>query len=1615
MNPSYDGNGNGNDDKCAFQEHVHIEEDDTSMGIVNDCNDAPSVNGLIQPGEFVHDLKSEATQRNDPDPSVANDAEVLVQSKDALKIESVIDSPRDAVVSTTVVLKDGSPPERDITEVTHESSRRQYEVGGSLLSTEDGISVMEGREAHIGIVDCTVPSYEGYGEPPADIDASKNPKNALGVGGFNRSGDTNADLLVSKSDITTEINLLANESADPIELQGPGCNSSRIPMPEKDHKSGDDQSGIDFYQLSRETSSENPVIIAKSSDSDEANEDDFASGAAATMAAVAAAASANTTSPSAAAEAARAMAPNLVPATISTRKEDITIVRLSAVKAQMLKRVDSVHKATQSHSDHGLDQRRDIVEQRLARSENDAFLQYLLLFQYFRIYEESHDPLEMVSSAVEPLGPGTNEGKSSGQSHVLTSSEKVRSMLHMAEEAYDAMEALLPALPSKVDYQRSLDDGESEFLDTPLVPDLLPPCTSVRGDATLQFFLACRGEGNEEQSDRPGVDLSPPKDDMASEPGTAVDASSNENDSIDLNVVPKSAASVFTSMFSSMTRTSKIPPARPSSSALAGVFRKRSHANDSILSEKEDDVPTRISSEGDLLPGEYAVSIDREMLGLTVENVLERTVVRTVLPGGAAKKAGAKIGSLIVKVGNVETKNLTHFETIDELRQSQRPLKLVLRHIAGDSLRSAREEMGRLIRGGGFGTSLASDLNGNAELEKRPAVQSFARALNGKLSKAEAFSQVLHQRWSKDGTLYVNKKEEALVQAGEKLVWILTLLVIGLEREASKAPSLASRESHPEGSPGKRSYASHAGEDYVEASKSVSKVLWDFVSYKLLAASSHQGDSGKPAEEFALGSPGNRGRRGPPPLPAGRFGARARALDHVTTKRTKDSNELLVRIGDVLHRTRTFLADPASPPAALVRGEVISFLCDILDIDTDMVLSEEEGGSSSAGIKAAPLNDLGAAGSLLKLIILNCSMMRSPGCTSLTNTRNDLDMEEEQRRRFGSLKKQLSGVDLHRFHAGNRFLAVVHRLAASRSVSARVTACSLGPVLWGHLDFPHQLQLRGVITRALHDVDVVVRKSTASVLHEIAELVFDPRAVPWLVLMCERAMTHPEPQLRAAAMTLTWHLSEHLPNAFLGDASEGSRSLRRLPPRSDPTFAEVYLLQCKLLPVATRLAEDRAPSVRLAVAAQCDRLCNSLGEHWYSVILDVLHALLGDMDENVRGEAILCVPRMAEIVLMTSTPERASVGVLEAFLPVLVKLLNDPSSNVRVALATAAGDLLTLLVGLQSLHEISPPSAHDQLSELTEKTNKKHVDDTLIPLLQNLLNDSEPEVTSAALRAVTNASRGNVREIRTRRNSRVVDDDTLSISSYQSHTSLERKDPVFIPVLSEEQVMRLLPTLTGLANSRQWRVRQGAVEIVPALLGCTSKLEIRSVVAQLCFRLMDDKVDAVRRTAAECLCLSGGGLGSHGEESAGEWVNAIVIPHVLHCSKSPDSKQRLLSLKMIEVIIANGICPARRRTLRQDSSDPPRLELLKIAISLSLDSVANVRLNFGRLVYSVVLLVDDEEVAALTNALNEQMNAEQERERGGDRDVLFFASQAITRSKEKDEVSLASLQVGSDR
>ena len=77
-----------------------------------------------------------------------------------------------------------------------------------------------------------------------------------------------------------------------------------------------------------------------------------------------------------------------------------------------------------------------------------------------------------------------------------------------------------------------------------------------------------------------------------------------------------------------------------------------------------------------------------------------------------------------------------------------------------------------------------------------------------------------------------------------------------------------------------------------------------------------------------------------------------------------------------------------------------------------------------------------------------------------------------------------------------------------------------------------------------------------------------------------------------------------------------------------------------------------------------------------------------------------------------------------------------------MCLVAASGELLSYLVWLQHLAEESESHSQNQ-GETSENSNadtvsqKRYIDDTLIPLLQNLLQDPDPEVTRAALRAVT--------------------------------------------------------------------------------------------------------------------------------------------------------------------------------------------------------------------------------------------------------------------------------------
>jgi hypothetical protein len=111
---------------------------------------------------------------------------------------------------------------------------------------------------------------------------------------------------------------------------------------------------------------------------------------------------------------------------------------------------------------------------------------------------------------------------------------------------------------------------------------------------------------------------------------------------------------------------------------------------------------------------------------------------------------------------------------------------------------------------------------------------------------------------------------------------------------------------------------------------------------------------------------------------------------------------------------------------------------------------------------------------------------------------------------------------------------------------------------------------------------------------------------------------------------------------------------------------------------------------------------------------------------------------------------------------------------------------------------------------------------------------------------------------------------------------------------------------------------------------------------------------------------------------------------------------------MIEVMLLNGIFqPQAISPSTGDEADvsvtSPLHDLVEVAVSLSNDRVANVRLNVGRVFGNVIHLFEDAELSFVTKALKEQIEEEERQADGGDRDVLFFAKLAISRANTPSE------------
>ena len=105
------------------------------------------------------------------------------------------------------------------------------------------------------------------------------------------------------------------------------------------------------------------------------------------------------------------------------------------------------------------------------------------------------------------------------------------------------------------------------------------------------------------------------------------------------------------------------------------------------------------------VPGTFRdVQLHAARLGLTLENVLEATVVHDVDEDGAAKQAGLVADVLVVSVNGETTRGLLHDEVITLLRTPDRPLTLKVQDLDAGNFGATTEGSARA----GFGRAAAS-------------------------------------------------------------------------------------------------------------------------------------------------------------------------------------------------------------------------------------------------------------------------------------------------------------------------------------------------------------------------------------------------------------------------------------------------------------------------------------------------------------------------------------------------------------------------------------------------------------------------------------------------------------------------------------------------------------------------------------------------------------------------------------------------------------------------------------------------------------------------------------------------------------------------------------------
>jgi len=914
---------------------------------------------------------------------------------------------------------------------------------------------------------------------------------------------------------------------------------------------------------------------------------------------------------------------------------------------------------------------------------------------------------------------------------------------------------------------------------------------------------------------------------------------------------------------------------------------------------------------------EHEAIITGSKLGMTVENVLERTVVHEVEQNGPAVAAGVSKGELLIHIGSENASCLTHDEAIERLRLPQRPLKLKLRRISLEDLQSHRSNMGELVK-----SNLWSSFSSSSD----------------------------------DPTATI-KWVLALLET------VLALLIYGNQRlannaEEESAPSLLDEDDERSGGmdPSERlrllsQLSTSLKEATQQAESNSSTSFFSFPSLTSTQTSTKSPDATPPPPPSQ--PPGSASEPSPPTAQSAQS---AHSLMGQTTSRQGQTLSNYQRkfevIKNVVAQLITLL-DWDSEPTRVVQKNLMTLAVICLDLSHSHLFSPH--------------------------------MQRNDGA------------ERTLCEIFKGMNK--GSINIHAF-------PILFYLANS-SARSQLACCALIPIIFDRVDTPRQLLLRGIMDRFLKkELPVPIR---CRVLQSIADVTSkaDVTSCTWLVRVCVRSSNDPDAKVRRTmAQTLT-QLTLRLESIL----NRGDTDVE----------TSAHIFRCKLVPLVQRASEDAAWQVREAIAYNIGGLCEGFGERWSALLIDLLQNLMADSDLRVKCAAICALPRVASATISfeqsksfteRSEQEGASVAVkrasqllssqlhaIETLMPTASILLEDPSPDVRSALAWVLCQLLALMNEAAYLYEDLTKNG-DSAEGLGEQCPEyeqlqERLDTSVFPLLLILLHDEDTSVAASCLRSmaltaaaypppppatadgsvVSTGGTDNTDDSfpDTKANSRLATVDRVP-SSLTNPTENDENDPGGLdprplkmrrrrlPLLSVRHVGKLLPTVQDVGSQRDWRLREWAIAVAPVLHAAASSVNsskkgsqvdvnksandsadlqakaqassFRTQLMELTINSLVDPAESVRRRAVDSFISIGRQLitdaaiqqGQNGGnvQNEGGWIEKNLVPTVETMLNSSQSKERLIGVLICEraLILLLGGRPSDT-SVRNGSLSPP--------------------------------------------------------------------------------------------